>query len=441
MKFWQFGRVVLASTFSLGLALLLNSCGGGYTIAYLYTTGAFDATQSGPTPISVLGINSQTGAVYPVASGTAPMQFTDVVAEAVAPNQKNLYVLAQGVTGGSGPVVVQYSITNNGSNTNGDITPVNSYATTGSLPTGISIDAASAYLYVSETYAANSSTNGDVDVFPINADGTLGTPTAVALANNQNGVAVTALPYTASSSSGACNGSNCYVYVASWNQADINNPNGTITAYQNNGGSLGVIATYAGTGNQLAGIISYSSTIGQYVYVSDKSLNCIYGFNPHSDGTLVGITMGGGTNSCGAFGISTNASTGSSKPTSLLIEPRGKYLFVTNTGANTIGAYLMGQSTGGSLTTVSGGVAITGTQPQCLAIDPILGQFLFTADYLSSVTTGGGVSNGGTVHGYKLNGSTGALVGLQNGPFIVASAYPSCVAVSTTASIPPPGSP
>src|ERR1700727_1808017 len=104
MKFWQLGRVVLASTFSLSLALLLNSCGGGYTIAYLYTTGAFDSTRTAPTPIGVLGINSQTGAVYPVASGSATMAFTNPVAEAVAPNQRNLYVLAQGTAGGTGPV-------------------------------------------------------------------------------------------------------------------------------------------------------------------------------------------------------------------------------------------------------------------------------------------------------------------------------------------------
>jgi 6-phosphogluconolactonase len=303
------------------------------------------------------------------------------------------------------------------------------------------VDASSAYLYVSETFAANSSTNGDIDVFPINGDGTLGTPTVFTLPNNQNAVAVTALPYTAGSGTPCGSDSGCFVYVASWNQADNNNPNGTVTSFQNIGGTLTAIQTSAGIGNQLAGIISFSSTIGQYLYVSDFSQNCIYGFSPHNDGTFLGINMGGGTNSCGAFGISTNAATGSSKPTSLLVEPRGKYLFVTNTGANTIGAYLIGQTTSGSLTSVSNGAVITGAQPQCLAIDPIVGQYLFTADFLSSVTTSGAVTNAGTVHGYKLNGSTGALKGLQNGPFVVTSTFPSCVAISTTGSIPPPGSP
>ena len=69
-----------------------------------------------------------------------------------------------------------------------------------------------------------------------------------------------------------------------------------------------------------------------------------------------------------------------------------------------------------------------------------LGKYIFTADYLSSIN-GGNLTQGGIVSGFSLNSSTGALSGLQNGPFIVTTTLPSCVAISTTGSIPPPGSP
>jgi 6-phosphogluconolactonase len=429
MKFWQFGRAALALTSSLGLALFLNSCGGGYTIAYLYVTGAYSASStSAPTPITILGINSETGAVYPVANSTAPLNYTNPVAEVVSPAQTNLYVLCQGPAGSS-PVVVQYGITNNGGNLNGDITPINTYNTSGTVPTSMAINSTGTYLYVVETYALNSQTNGDIDIFPVNSDGSLGTPNVVSLTNNQNAVGVTALPGTD------------FVYVASWNQADTNNPNGTVWGYQNTGGNLSLIQTTS-VGLELASITSYASTIGSYLYVTDESQNCIFGYSPSSSGILSGITMSGcGSAGQGAqYGVSTNAGNGSSRPTALLVEPRGKYLFVANSGSGTIGGWVINQSQGGALSATSSATAVAGAQPTCLAIDPILGKYIFTADYLSSIN-GGNLTQGGIVSGFSLNSSTGALSGLQNGPFIVSTTLPSCVAISTTGSIPPPGSP
>jgi 6-phosphogluconolactonase (cycloisomerase 2 family) len=448
MKFWYFGRVALASTFSLGLALLLNSCGGGYTIAYLYVVGAFAASaNTNPTPISILGINSETGAVYPVANSIAPANYTNAVAEVAAPNQKNLYVLFQGSgTAGSSSVVVQYGITNDGGNLNGDITPINSYNTLGTLPTSIAIDASDAYLYVVDTYAANSQTNGDVEVFPISSSGSLGTPTVIPLSNNQNAVGVTALGYTPASGTPCTGAPACYVYVASWNEADPSNPNGTVWAYQNIGGSLTLLASYS-VGLELGSLTSFYSNIASYIYITDNSQSCIFGYNvsysPPTPGALNGIVMSGcGSAGQGAqYGVATNGANGGTKPTAVLVEPRGKYLFVANTGANTIGSYLISQSQGGQLSATSSGGAATGTGPLCLAIDPVLGKYLFTADYLSSVNSGGNLTAGGTVSGYSLNSSTGTLTNLPNGPFIIPTTLPSCVAASTVAAVPQNGTP
>jgi 6-phosphogluconolactonase (cycloisomerase 2 family) len=67
-----------------------------------------------------------------------------------------------------------------------------------------------------------------------------------------------------------------------------------------------------------------------------------------------------------------------SDPSSVVLDPAGNFLFVTNTAANTISAYSVNKSTG-ALTAVSGSpFASGGTGPVSANIDPS-GSFLVTA--------------------------------------------------------------
>jgi 6-phosphogluconolactonase len=91
---------------------------------------------------------------------------------------------------------------------------------------------------------------------------------------------------------------------------------------------------------------------------------------------------------------------------------------VANFNANTIEGYAIDTATGTPSSAGTGAYQQpTGTGPSCVAIDPALGVYLFTADTLDNTTTG-----------ERLNPSTGSLGPVQNSPFPTAGS-PTCVTV------------
>ena len=58
----------------------------------------------------------------------------------------------------------------------------------------------------------------------------------------------------------------------------------------------------------------------------------------------------------------------------------------------------------------------TGTRPNCVTIDPALGIYLYTSNYLDSTVSAG-----------QLSPNTGALQTVANSPFTVSS-LPACIA-------------
>jgi DNA-binding beta-propeller fold protein YncE len=104
-------------------------------------------------------------------------------------------------------------------------------------------------------------------------------------------------------------------------------------------------------------------------------------------------------------------------PVNLTVDPRGKLLYVVNFNANTVEGYAIDTATGTPSGAAGAYQTATGTGPSCVAIDPALGVYLYTADNLDNTTTG-----------EVLNPSTGGLQGIQNSPF-PASGSPTCVTV------------
>ena len=89
----------------------------------------------------------------------------------------------------------------------------------------------------------------------------------------------------------------------------------------------------------------------------------------------------------------------------MVVDPRAKFLYVTNYNSNTVTAYVIQAATGNPVA-VSGTGYGTGTGPTCIAIEPAYGRFVYTANYLDNSVTG-----------FKLNPSTGELVTVLNSPF------------------------
>src|SRR5208337_2021696 len=101
------------------------------------------------------------------------------------------------------------------------------------------------------------------------------------------------------------------------------------------------------------------------------------------------------------------------EPSAITVDPRGKYIYVSNSLDSTVTAYVIDLSTG----TPSTAVNVTGnqnnqtdTQPVAILVDPALGRFVYTANRL-----------GNSLSGFRLDPTTGALQPAQATPFPTAS--------------------
>ncbi len=104
-----------------------------------------------------------------------------------------------------------------------------------------------------------------------------------------------------------------------------------------------------------------------------------------------------------------------SGPSSIAIDPSGRYAYVSNSGSNNVSAFKIDQNSG-RLVPVSGSPFPAGSSPSSVAVDP-LGQFVYVTNKSSD-----------NVSGYTINSATGALTAISGSPF-AAGTSPVSVAV------------
>ncbi|WP_263367578.1 lactonase family protein [Edaphobacter bradus] len=386
-------RRAVASAILLPLAFSLTSCTRDYTVAYLYATAT---SASGAGVVNEYLVDYQSGALV-AASGSPVKAGNNPVKLVTSPNGLFVYVVNQGDS-----TVQEFAV----NAANGTLSSKNTYKT-GSAPTSAAIDVAGKFLYVTYTYQSGySATNpgpGGINIFPINSDNSLGTATSVNIGNNPVGIVTS-------------NFSN-YVYVVDQEPASgTSAQHGVILGFSQNTstGALtpatGTTITTDSTGKTVAtgyGAGTVPSAIAidptaRFVYVTDRSTNQLYGSGVQAGGRLTPMT-----NSPFATGL---------LPVSITIDPRGLYLYVANFNSNTVGAYVIDQATGAAVGSVGSGSTQVGTGPSCVAIDPALGVYLYTANNLDN-----------TITGQKLDSHNGGLKAIENTPF-PASGLPTCVA-------------
>ena len=220
MKLSKFGRITLASVVSLGLGFGVVACGPSNTIDFVYVT----SSKQNPGQINVYKVDSQAGALIPIAGSPYSSGGANPVADVTSPNGKNLYVVNH-----DSNTVVEFAIS-----TDGSLAQQQSCTTPGSSPTQLAINKAGTYLYVVETYQpsynANNPGPGALVVFPINANGQLGATSSLCtpVANGTNGF------FPVGNNPVAVNvvASGSYVYA-------VNESDATISAFQvgSSGGS------------------------------------------------------------------------------------------------------------------------------------------------------------------------------------------------------------
>ena len=398
MKWNKLGRGTLASILSLAL-VSVTACSRDYVLAYVYVTTAKPLTTgSQDGGVSAYAVDYQIGSLTPLADSpiTAGRNPVTLVA---SPNGLNIYVVNHDDSS-----VGEYAI-----GTDGKIFLQNTYNVTGSMATAAAIDAAGKFLYVTFTYQVGpngqqlyspaSPGPGGVTIFPVNANGSLGTPSTVKVGNNPVGVVVSR------PKSGVV-----FAYVLDQEVS----PKATVLGFLQNQttGALtptpGTVITTDTTGKTVAtgyGAGTTPSAIAEdpssrFVYITDEATNQLYGNLVANDGSLV--PMVNGPFATGIF------------PVGLTIDPRGKFLYVANFSANSVGAYAIDVASGTPVGSVGSASTTVDTAPTCVTVEPALGIYAYSSNNLAS-----------TVSALKLDPHNGGLSQVQNTPF-PSSGLPTC---------------
>jgi 6-phosphogluconolactonase (cycloisomerase 2 family) len=412
MKWNRLGRGTLASILSLAL-VSVTACSRDYVLAYLYVTTAKPLTGTSPNGgVSAYAVDFQIGSLTPLADSPI-LAGRNPVTLVASPNGLNLYVVNHDDSS-----VGEYAI-----GTDGKIYLQNTYNVTGSMATAIAIDAAGKFLYVTFTYQVGpngqqlyspaSPGPGGVTIFPINGDGSLGTPSTLKVGNSPVGIVVSRPP---------AGGTAVFAYVL--DQETPTTPKATVLRFSQNltTGALtptpGTVITTDATGKTVAtgyGAGTTPSAIAEdpsarFVYITDEATNQLFGNLVANNGSLVPMT-----NSPFATGIF---------PVGLTIDPRGKFLYVANFSSNTVGAYAIDAASGNPVGSVGSASTTVDTAPTCVTIEPALGIYAYTSNNLAS-----------TVSAMQLDPHNGGLSQVQNTPF-PSSGLPTCAVAVANGSHP-----
>jgi 6-phosphogluconolactonase (cycloisomerase 2 family) len=419
MKFSRFGRATLAAVSSLGVAAAFTACGpNGYnnTVDYVYVTNS----KNNPGQINVYYTDARSGALTQITGSPFSSGGIDPVGLVTSPNFKFLYVVNKGQGGSTGSGIVEFSI-----GANAKLSVAHTYAPADSLtePNAVAINSAGTLLFVTYTYqpgfTAAHPGPGALVVYPINSDGSLGTPVAngtlsyYALNTGTDVLNPTAVNAITQNPVNATTTGPSFVYVVDQNSTT---GLGSISAFSvGTGGALtfvpcsssASICDSTGNGTFNAGTTpnSVASTPrGLFLYVTDSVNNQLISYLVQSSGQIIPNTDG--PTRTDVF------------PDSVIVDPRGKYVYVANYTANDVSAYTINVATGYPTGVAAAGTYSTGTGPTCVFVEPALGIYVYTTNFLDN-----------TITGLDLNPNTGTLTPVQNTPF-VAAGQPTCVAAT-----------
>ncbi|MGB6130992.1 MAG: beta-propeller fold lactonase family protein [Acidobacteriaceae bacterium] len=401
MKLTKFGQVALATAACLAAGLSLTACNPSSTVDYVFVT----STTSSGGKVSSYHLDSVSGSLSEVGGSPFSSQGNNPVAEVPSPNGQYLYVANEASNN-----IAEMTI-----GTDGQLSPGKTYTTPGTEPISLAMNTNGTLLFVLDYYGPGYSDAtpgpGALVVYPINSDGSLGSPVASGGSSYSpvqcfpGGVAVTA------------NGS--YAYVTNTNSVVVTTTppstgtlpatpagcptNGTISGFSVS--SSGVLAAVAGSpfpaGTTPTGIAIDPTS--RFVYAADSVQNQLIAYDILAGGVLQPLING-------PFETGTY-------PVGITIDPRGEYLYVTDFNSASVNEFTINQQSGAPSAGASGSFSTKQPFPTCVVVDPALGRWLYTSDF----------SAPGNITAATLNPSTGALGGVQNSPF-PANGVPTCVA-------------
>jgi DNA-binding beta-propeller fold protein YncE len=192
------------------------------------------------------------------------------------------------------------------------------------------------------------------------------------------------------------------VYVSAYDSSAYN-PGGPTTSNASPGWLFGFLTS----GGSLAPTPGspYSSGVkpsgvaadptNRFVYVTDFASNQLIAFGVYS-GYQLNFLLNGPFKTGG-------------EPSAISIDPRGRFIYTANALDNGVSPYVIDLATGtpsAAVNTTGSQANITDTQPVAIAVDPALGRYVYTANFL-----------GNSVSGFRLDPIAGTLKQTQATPY------------------------
>ncbi len=378
------GQLFLVSAIGLLVATFLAAC-QLVTIDYVFVASSA-GTSSGPNgQIDTFAADSQSGALRKGAA-TVSSGGVDPVAMAISGDYTNLYVAHAGSN-----TVVHFAVAPNG------VLNAKDSLTLSGPPVALVVNSAGTYLYV-----VSGTTTATLSEYALSS-GTIGAATAQIPLQIPGFTTDTVVPtgVTVLANNAQIQGN--AVYATLYDQSAYN-PGGTTTSTAHPGWIFGFAigsggALTAATGSPYEAGVKPSAVVSdptdRFVYVTDYASNQLIGYGIHAGSVL-------------NFLINGPFRTGN-EPQAVAIDPRGKYMYVANALDSSVSAYVIDLSTGtpsAAVNPTGSSINSTDTQPLALAVDPALGRFVYTANFI-----------GDSVSGFRLDPNAGNLSPAQATPY------------------------
>ena len=428
MRFTKFGKALSIGVLSAGVICGVTSCVESYTVGFLYVTGTVTASSGSSGIITGYKIDHNTGKLNPIDGLPVSSGGANPVRAVLTLGSRFLFVLNRGVNNagngncyGTGSAECQNAnITEYAVGGNGILTPQETFYTQGLNPFRLIVDSSGNYLMVLDHDAPDNvnptstdncaralgsgiTTCGDITVFQINQ--TTGRLSLVvnAQVTAANGSAITYFPVPANPVDFLLNGG----FVLTLTGAP------TPTSYPYTGGTSVWPYSYASSSGQLTlsqnsmqplGIHQGTAIVNanSVIYVLDNepiTITNTSGTGPFPTGTYPGQILPFTTGTGGALqaepsGAFPDTAT-LANPIQVLVESKGKYLYVANQGNNTTGnnpesgiaGYEIFTAPSYQLQFIPEQPFGSGSGPQCIVEDPS-SQFVYEANEYDSTVTG-----------------------------------------------------
>jgi len=376
MKFSKLRQLMLVSAIGLVAATLFAGC-QLVTIDYVFVATSASTVSGSKTTcpggeIETFAVDSQSGAIRRGApqvcsGGTTP------TAIAISPGYQNIYVANQVDMN-----IVHFAVAVNGVLTKKESV---SLATT---PVAMTVSPDGNTLYV-----VSGTTTATLSAYALSSGalGSLANQVSLTIPGfGSDSVVPTGVTVLASGKA---------VYATAYDLSSYN-PGGVTTSSASPGWLFGFTTGSGGALTATPGS-PYSAGVkpsalaadptNRFVYVTDFASNQLIGY-----GIFSGYSL--------SFLVNGPYKTGG-QPSSIAIDPRGKFIYVSNSLDSSVTAYVIDLTTGTPSTAVNSTGSQTNstdTQPVSVGVDPALGRYVYTANFL-----------GNSVSGFRLDPTAGTL--------------------------------